>query len=252
MSGFKIEPLHDWEWGLRASLRLMWHHRLLMIPLTLMALVLGYVLPAQLEGVIPNELFEATVTAAMAIGLTSLFLKFTGVETSWRSRIMAAVVILALEIGLFLIMSGVTELLTYVAHPGLKALISLAIIAFFVVYVHYTFCLCVQVLVDGQPNFLRSYKAVASRKWRLWLSFLLFFVLWLPFWGLQNVLEAAAPLNNSDQALLPYLARGIEAFVWALSSMAAAALSTIWFLHPRVRTPEESTTWEVPTIAQPG
>ncbi|MFN7746535.1 MAG: hypothetical protein ACK5QO_09285, partial [Hyphomonadaceae bacterium] len=81
--------------------------------------------------------------------------------------------------------------------------------------------------------------------------FLLFFVLWLPFWGLQNVLEAAAPLNNSDQALLPYLARGIEAFVWALSSMAAAALSTIWFLHPRVRTPEESTTWEVPTIAQP-
>jgi hypothetical protein len=59
--------------------------------------------------------------------------------------------------------------------------------------------------------------------------------------------------EHSPQALtlLPNLEGGLNSFIWALSSMAAAALSTIWFLHPRVRTPEESTTWEVPTIAQP-
>jgi hypothetical protein len=106
-------------------------------------------------------------------------------------------------------------------------------------------------LVDGRLNFSCSYKGVASCEWRLWQSFFLLVVLWLPFWALQSGLEAAAQLNDYDQALLPYLVSGIEALVWALGSMAAAALSTIWFLHPRVGTPVESTTWEVLTIPQP-
>lgn len=140
----------------------------------------GNLVPAQFEGLIQDELLEAIVTATMAVGVTSLFLKSAAVETSWRTRANAAAVILTLEIGLNAFMLGMTDLLEHVVHPGLKALVSLALFAFIIVYVNYSFCLCAQILVEGRPNFLRSYKGVARREWRLWQSFFLVSVLWLP------------------------------------------------------------------------
>ncbi len=50
MSTFKIEPLADHEWGYRAAVRLMWHHRVVLIPLTLAALVLAMLSRRSLTG----------------------------------------------------------------------------------------------------------------------------------------------------------------------------------------------------------
>lgn len=266
MPAFKIEPVQDWEWGYRAAVRLMWHHRWLLILLLLLALVCGLVVPSPLQGLMaselpfsmaswkflnPKDLLQAIITSGMAVGLTALFLKSAGVETSWRTRAIAAAVVLTLEIGLNAFLLGMTELLEHVVHPGLKALVSLALFAFMIAYVNYTFCLCAQILVEGRPNFLRSYTGVARREWRLWQSFFLVFVLWLPVWALQSGVEVIARSNSYVQALLPYVENGLAAVVQTVLSMCAAALSTIWFLHPRVRTAEESTTWDVPTAAQP-
>jgi hypothetical protein len=40
MSAYKIEPLHDWEWGLRAAVRLIVSHRSVLVPLALVMAVL--------------------------------------------------------------------------------------------------------------------------------------------------------------------------------------------------------------------
>jgi hypothetical protein len=124
-------------------------------------------------------------------------------------------------------------------------------IALVIAYVNYTFCLAAQVLIDGKMSLARSYKGVTRREWRLWFAMLLLFALWIPIWAMQSGVEALREPQASVQAFWPYVENGLNSLAWAMRSMAAAALSTIWFLHPRVLTPEESTTWEVPTITQP-
>jgi hypothetical protein len=79
---------------------------------------------------------------------------------------------------------------------------------------------------------------------------LLLFALAVPIWAVDSMEKLIGEHSPQAIMLLPYVEGGFNSFVWALSSMAAAALSTIWFLHPRVRPPEESTTWEVPSLPQ--
>lgn len=267
MSAYKIEPLHDWEWGLRAALRLMWHHRWVMVPLTLAALVFGHIIPAQLDGLMrgnlsfslpgleylkPQQITDLITNSAMIIAMVTLYLKSAEVVTSWQTGGIGLLVIMSSEFAAFVGYRTMRAVMEALEHPAAQGLIYFAMIALVIAYVNYTFCLAAQVLIDGKMSLARSYKGVARREWRLWFSMLLLFALAVPIWGLSSMEELIGEHTPQALTLLPYLEGGLNSFVWALSSMAAAALSTIWFLHPRVRPPEESTTWEVPTITQPG
>jgi hypothetical protein len=137
-------------------------------------------------------------------------------------------------------------------HPALKAIIWLTAFAAMIAYVNYTFCFAVQILVDGKVNISRSYKGVARREWRLWLSMTLLFIALYPVFFLQFGMEMIGNLYAPFQTILPYVETTIGACYNILIAVTFGALSTIWLLHPRVRPPEESTTWEAPTITQPG
>jgi hypothetical protein len=265
-STFKIEPLNDWEWGLRAAARLMRHHRLFAIPLTLVALVFGHVLPAQVDGLInvslsfalpgrdyldPQDFTDALINSAMMITMVTIYLKAAGVVTSWRAMAIGLFVILALEFAAYVVYWIMRTGMEVLEHSAAQGLIYLAMIALVITYLNYTFCLATQILVDGKLSLARSYKGVARREWRLWSSHLLIFAVAFLIWGPNSGTELIGEQFPQVQALMPYLESGLNAFVWALLFMATAALSTIWFLHPRVRPSEESTTWEVSTIAQP-
>ncbi len=266
MSTFKIEPLVDHEWGYRAAVRLIWHHRVVLIPLTLAALVLGHLIPAQSDGLIrgnlsfslielvylkPQQIIDLITNNAMIITMVTLYLKSAGVVTSWRARAIGLLVAVALELVAFVGYRTVMAVMEALEHPAAQILVNFAMIALVIAYVNYTFCLAAQVLIDGKMSLARSYKGVARREWRLWFSMLLLFALWTPIWAVQNGVEALGEQYASVQAFWPYVENGLNSLVWALGTMSATALSTIWFLHPRVRTPEESTTWEVPNITQP-
>ncbi len=265
MSTFKIEPLADHEWGYRAAVRLMWHHRVVLIPLTLAALVFGHVIPAQLDGLVsgnlsfslpgleylkPQQIIDLIINNAMIITMVTLHLKSAGVVTSWRTRAIGLLVAMAMELAAVVGYNTLRSGMEVLEHPAVQVLINFAIIALVIAYVNYTFCLASQVLIDGKMSLARSYKGVARREWRLWFSMLLLFALWTPIWAVQNGVEALGEQHASVQAFWPYVENGLNSLVWAMGTMAATALSTIWFLHPRVHTPEESTTWEVPTITQ--
>ena len=265
MSGFKIEPLHDWEWGIRAALRLIWSHRPVLVPLALL-MVVFHLVSAPLEGVMAiqlpvslprigafdlKDILETLVGAAFFVAIITIFLNSAGVETSWRTRALAVFGIIGFEFLAELALSFYRISQKAVEHPALEAIIWLTTIAFFIAWVNYAFCLAVQILVDGKVNLSRSYKGVARREWRLWLSIALSVVVLLPVFLLQFGIEHIGEDHASIQTLLPHIETTIDAVQAVFWAVTFGALSTIWFLHPRVRTPEESTTWEVPTIAQP-
>jgi hypothetical protein len=265
MSSFKIEPLADHEWGYRAAVRLMWHHRVVLIPLTLAALVFGHVIPAQLDGLVsrnfsfslpgleylkPQQITDLIINSAMIIAIVTLYLKSAGAATSWRTAGIGLLVIMASEFAGFVGYRTVRAVMEALEHPAAQILIYFAMIALVIAYVNFTFCLAAQVLIDGKMSLARSYKGVARREWRLWFSMLLLFALAVPIWAVDSMEKLIGEHSPQAIMLLPYVEGGFNSFVWALSSMAAAALSTIWFLHPRVRPPEESTTWEVPSLPQ--
>ncbi|MEY3232890.1 hypothetical protein [Aquidulcibacter sp.] len=163
MSTFKIEPLNDWEWGLRAGTRLMWHHRLFAIPLTLVALVFGHVLPAQVDGLInvnlsfalpgrdyldPQDFMDALINGAMMIAMVTLYLKAAGVVTSWRAMAIGLFVILAFEFAACVVYWIMRTGMEVLEHPAAQGLIYLAMIALVITYLNYTFCLATKILVD--------------------------------------------------------------------------------------------------------
>lgn len=264
MSTFKIEPLNDWEWGLRASLRLIVSHQSVLVPLALI-MVVFYLVVAPLEGVMAiqlpfslpkngefdlKDILETLVGASFFVAITVIFLKSAGVATSWRTRALAVFGIIGFE---FL---AVLAFLFYrisqeaVEHPALEVIIWLTIVAVFIAWVNYAFCLAVQILIDGKVNLSRSYKGVARREWRLWLSLALSVVVLLPIFLLHFGMEQIGEDNESIQTLSPHIENTIDALQAVFWAVTFGALSTIWFLHPRVRPPEESTTWEVPSLPQ--
>lgn len=264
MSSFKIEPLHDWEWGIRAAFRLIWSHRSVLVPLALVFVVFQ-LLSSPLEGVMTiqvpvslphfgafdlKDILETLVGAAFFVAILIVFLKSAGVETSWRTRALAVFGIIGFELLGRLVVSFFRVSQEAVEHPALEVIIWLITFAFLIAWVNYACCLAVQILVDGNINLSRSYKGVARREWRLWLSFALSVVVVLPVFLLQFGIEQIGEHHASLQTLLPHLQATIDALQEVFWSVAFGALSTLWFLHPRVRSPEESTTWEVPGLAQ--
>ena len=264
MSTFKIEPLNDWEWGLRAALRLIVSHRSVLVPLALITVVF-YLVVAPLEGVMAiqlpvslprigefdlKDILETLVGAAFFVAITIIFLKSAGVETSWRTRALAVFGIIGFEFLAELALSFYRISQEAVEHPALEVIIWLTTIAVFIAWLNYAFCLAVQILVDGKVNLSRSYKGVARREWRLWLSIALSVVVLLPVFLLHFGMEHIGEDNASIQTLLPHIETTIDALQAVFWAVTFGALSTIWFLHPRVRTPEESTTWEVPSLPQ--
>jgi hypothetical protein len=264
MSSFKFEPLHDWEWGIRAAFRLIWSHRSVLVPLALL-MVVFQLASAPLEGVMAiqlpvslprigefdlKDILETLVGAAFLVAIITIFLKSAGVETSWRTRALAVFGIIGFELLGVLAVSFYPISKEAVEHPALEAIIWLTTFAFFIAWFNYAFCLAVQILVDGNISLSRSYKGVACREWRLWLSWALSFVVLLPVFLLQFGIEQIGEDHASIQTLLPHLETTIDALQAVFWSVTFGALSTIWFLHPRVRPPEESTTWEVPSLPQ--
>lgn len=264
MSTFKIEPLNDWEWGLRASLRLIVSHQSVLVPLAL-TMVVFYLVVAPLEGVMAiqlpfslpkngefdlKDILETLVGASFFVAITVIFLKSAGVETSWRTRALAAFGIIAIDLPAYLGFSILIMGNDAVEHPALKAIIWLTAFAAMIAYVNYTFCFAVQILVDGKVSLSRSYKGVARREWRLWLSLALSVVVLLPIFLLHFGMEQIGEDNASIQTLLSHIETTIDALGAIFWAVAFGALSTIWFLHPRVRPPEESTAWEVPSLPQ--
>ena len=266
MSAYKIEPLHDWEWGYRAALQLMWHHRWVLIPLAIVMSVPSIPISGMIMEFLiinfsissndwllfgPRDLVEAVIHSLVTVALISLFLKSAQITSKWRTKGMAVFVLFALEILKVVFFSAQREFWPEQIHPVASALVSLLATAIAVVVVTYTFCLGSQILVDGQLNLSRSYKVVARRGWRLWFSLILVNLLSMLYLAIWGILGAQGNLDSVSQSLLPFFFGFVRVY-WMFWTMAAAALSTIWFLHPRVRPPEESTTWEVPTITQPG
>ncbi len=264
MSSFKIEPLNDWEWGLRAAVRLIVSNRSVLVPLALIMFVF-YLVVAPLEGVMAvqlpvslprigefdlKDILETLVGASFFVAITIVFLKSAGVETSWRTRALAAFGIIAINLPAYLGFLILNMGNDSVEHPALKAIIWLTAFAAMIAYVNYTFCFAVQILVDGKVNLSRSYKGVARREWRLWLSLALSVVVLLPVFLLHFGMEQIGEDNSSIQTLLPHIETTIDALQAVFWAVTCGALSTIWFLHPRVRPPEESTTWEVPSLPQ--
>lgn len=264
MSSFKIEPLNDWEWGLRAALRLIVSHRSVLVPLALI-MVVFYLVVAPLEGVMAiqlpvslprigefdlEDIMGTIVHAGFVVALITIFLKSAGVETSWRTRALAAFGIIAIDLPAYLGFLGLNLGSDSVEHPALKAILWLTAFAAMIAYVNYTFCFAVQILVDGKVNLSRSYKGVARREWRLWLSMALLFVSLYPVSLLQSGMEMIGESYALFQTILPHLETIIDACSSIIIAVTFGALSTIWFLHPRVRPPEESTTWEVPSLPQ--
>ena len=264
MSTFKIEPLNDWEWGLRAAFRLIVSHRSVLVPLALIMFVF-YLMVAPLEGVMAiqlpfslprigefdlKDILETLVGAVFFVAITVIFLKSAGVETSWRTRALAVFGIIGFEFLAVLALSFYRISQEALEHPALEIIIWLTIIAVFIAWVNYAFCLAVQILVDGKVNLSRSYKGVARREWRLWLSLALSVFVLLPIFLLHFGMEQIGEDNASIQTLLPHIETTIDALQAVFWDVTFGALSTIWFLHPRVRPPEESTTWEVPSLPQ--
>lgn len=264
MSSFKIEPLNDWEWGLRAALRLIVSHQSVLVPLALI-MVVFYPVVAPLEGVMAiqlpvslphigefdlKDILETLVAAGFFVAVTINFLKSAGVETSWRTRALAVFGIIGFEFLPLLAFSFYRISQEAVEHPALEIIIWLTMIAVFIAWVNYAFCLAVQILLDGKVNLSRSYKGVARREWRLWLSMALLFVALYPVSLLQSGMEMIGESYALFQNILPHLEAIIDACSSIIIAVTCGALSTIWFLHPRVRPPEESTTWEVPSLPQ--
>lgn len=264
MSAYKIEPLNDWEWGLRAAVRLIVSHRSVLVPLALI-MVVFYLVVAPLEGVMAiqlpvslprigefdlKDILETLVGASFFVAITIIFLKSAGVETSWRTRALAAFGIIAINLPAYLGFLILNMGNDSVEHPALKAIIWLTAFAAMIAYVNHTFCFAVQILVDGKVNLSRSYKGVARREWRLWLSIALLFVALYPVSLLQSGMEMIGESYTLFQTILPHLETIIDACTSIIITVTCGALSTIWFLHPRVRPPEESTTWEVPSLPQ--
>lgn len=264
MSSFKIERLHDWEWGIRAAFLLIWSHRSVLVPLALVFVVFQ-LMSSPLEGVMAvqvpvslphfgafdlRDILWTLVNAAFFVAILIVFLKSAGVETSWRTRALAVFGIIGFEVLGRLAVSLYPISKDAVEHPALNVIIWLTTFAFFIAWVNYAFCLAVQILVDGNINLSRSYKGVARREWRLWLSLALSVVVVLPVFLLQFGIDQIGEDNASLQTLLPHLEATIDALKEVFWSVSFGALSTIWFLHPRVRSPEGSTTWEVPGLAQ--
>lgn len=265
MSTFKIETLNDWEWGLRAAARLIWSHRPVIVPLALI-MVVFYLALAPLEGVMAiqspfslprirefdlKDIIDTIVGAAFIVAITTIFLKSAGLKTSWRTRALAVFGIIGFELLAVLMLSIYDISKEAVEHPVLEAIIWLTMVAALIAWLNYAFCFAVQILVDGKVNLSRSFKGVARREWRLWLSMALMFVALFPVFLLQFGMEMIGDLYAPLQTILPHVETVIDACFSILIAVTFGALSTIWFLHPRVRPPEESTTWEVPTITQP-
>ena len=264
MSSFKVERLHDWEWGLRAALRLIWSHRLVLVALALMFVGFHFA-SAQLEGVMAiqvpvqlphngtidlQDILRTLIAAALSVTILTMFLKSVGVDTSWRTRALAGFGIMAFDFCAYLAFSLLIFSKDAVEHPALDVMILLTAFSAGIAFVNYVFCLGVQILVEGKVNLSRAYQGVAHREWRLWLSIAFVMVIMLTItWlanGMETISESYAPLKS----IWPYLEGVMDSVLSVVLTAAAAALSMIWFLHPRVRSPEESTTWEVPGLPQ--
>ena len=101
MSSYKIEPLAEHEWGYRATVRLMWHHRWVVLLLCVALMALSNLGAVPLDEWIITEfllrfdlsrfghritLYSLIILPIVTVSLISLLLKSEGITTSWRAR----------------------------------------------------------------------------------------------------------------------------------------------------------------------
>lgn len=113
MSSYKIEPLAEHEWGYRATVRLMWHHRWVVLLLTVALMVLSNLGAVPLDEWIITEfllrfdlsrfghritLYSLVILPIATVSIISLLLKLEGITTSWRARAVATLILVFLVI----------------------------------------------------------------------------------------------------------------------------------------------------------
>lgn len=266
ISSYKIEPLADHEWGYRATVRLMWHHRWVVLLLCVALILLSSILAIRLDDWIFYDLslrfdiwqFSNRATLddfvylpIVAVGLTIFFLKSAGLESSWRVRALASLIFVFLVIVEYIGSLGFDIAFAMQDQLVGRVLVWAIALPIFVLYSTVCTCLCAQILVDGKINIRNAYRGVHRRWLRLWLTVGLLTALNLPLWWIDTLLAAG---NQPASSVITYLFLAIKVILLIFQQwlgIADIALSTIWFLYPRDRTPKDAAISERPTETQP-
>jgi hypothetical protein len=245
------------DWGVKNALGLMARHWWAVGLASVVSIPLGFMGPppsSESEGVrevmlqlatrAPVELAASCLSALGVVAVVYLSIRHHDGPRDRRVLIhgsLAAVaisgIIWALGIALEITLAGL-DTVTGTAAVIIWFASILPLIAMVVVYVG-SFCVVPQIIVDGRLNLARAISAIERRTLRLlvlvMLSSIPMFVL-SPFFANAMGTEAF---------------QGVTGFWIGLQASFLAALGVVWFYNPAVRTPEDSTTWVVPS-SKPG
>ncbi len=251
MSSYKIEPLAEHEWGYRATVRLMWHHRWAVLLLTVALMVLSNHGAVTLDNWIINELilrfdlsrfghritlYSLVILPIATVSIISLLLKLEGITTTWRARVVATLILVFLVIVHYVALLGYNIAISEQDHHASRFLITGALLAITIPFVTFAYCLCPQILVDGRPILKSAYQGVRRRWLRLWVAIGLVYLVGL-FSGAMHIFLLASISLPSAMFYLLYAVYMVLKPLGHLAVIGSAVLSTIWFLHPRVQSP---------------
>lgn len=251
MSSYRIEALADHEWGYRAAVRLMWHHRWVVLLLTVALMVLSNLGAVPLDEWIITEfllrfdlsrfghritLYSLIILPIVTVSLISLLLKSEGITTSWRARTVATLILVFLSIAQYVALLGYDIAISEQDHHASRFLITGVLLAITIPFVTFAYCLCPQILVDGSPNLKSAYQGVRRRWLRLWVAVGLVYLVGL-FSGAMQIFLLASISVPSAMFYLLYAVYLVLEPLGHLAFIGFAVHSTIWFLHPRVQPP---------------